>query len=78
MASAVPSGSNVAYSLVSGAGNKIVSNGVNINAVYMQGNATASQIQIFTREGRQIAGTPLSQTDVVDFLTVENGFVEGA
>ena len=44
----------------------------------MQGNATASQMQIFTREGRQIAGTPLSQTDVVDFLTVENGFVEGA
>ena len=78
LASAVPSGSNVAYSLVSGAGNKIVSNGVNINAVYMQGNATASQMQIFTREGRQIAGTPLSQTDVVDFLTVENGFVEGA
>ena len=78
LASAVPSGSNVAYSLVSGAGNKIVSNGVNINAVYMQGNDTASQIQIFTREGRQIAGTPLSQTDVVDFLTVENGFVEGA
>ena len=78
LASTVPSGSNVAYSLVSGAGNKIVSNGVNINAVYMQGNATASQMQIFTREGRQIAGTPLSQTDVVDFLTVENGFVEGA
>ncbi|AGI68540.1 FlgK-like flagellar hook-associated protein [Octadecabacter antarcticus 307] len=38
----------------------------------------ASDIRIFTREGRQIAGSPLHATEVAKFLTVENGFSESA
>ena len=34
----------------------------------------ASQIQIFTREGRHLAGTVLSSSEIAEFLTVENGF----
>ncbi|WP_354689972.1 flagellar hook-associated protein FlgK [Lentibacter algarum] len=42
------------------------------------GNDTGSQIQVFTREGRQIAGTPLSDADVMQYLTPANGFLETA
>jgi flagellar hook-associated protein 1 FlgK len=38
----------------------------------------ASDIRIFTREGRQIAGSPLQTSEVAQFLTQENGFVKGA
>lgn len=41
-------------------------------------NPKASDIQIFTREGRQIAGTPLAAADIVRLLTPENGFAPGA
>ncbi|MAI60770.1 MAG: flagellar hook-associated protein FlgK [Rickettsiales bacterium] len=34
----------------------------------------ASQIQIFTREGRHLAGTVLSTSEIAEFLTEENGF----
>ena len=34
----------------------------------------ASDIQIFTREGRHIAGSPMSETEIVNFLSEENGF----
>ena len=42
------------------------------------GNATASQIQVFTREGRQIVGLPLTSSEVINYLTPENGFLEQA
>lgn len=35
---------------------------------------SASDIQIFTREGRHLAGTPLTQTQIADIITPENGF----
>ncbi len=34
----------------------------------------ASQVQIFTREGRHLAGTVLSTSEIAEFLTEENGF----
>lgn len=40
--------------------------------------SSASDIQIFTREGVQIAGTPLSQADVIRYLTGANGFLPDA
>ena len=43
-----------------------------------QGNATASQVQVFTREGRQIAGVPLSASEVINYLTPANGFLKNA
>ena len=35
---------------------------------------TASEIQIFTREGRHIAGTVLSESEIAEHLTEANGF----
>ncbi len=35
---------------------------------------TASKIQIFTREGRHIAGTVLSESEIAEHLTESNGF----
>ena len=42
------------------------------------GLADVSNLQIFTRDGRQIAGTALSQSEVVGFLTEANGFLAEA
>ena len=35
---------------------------------------SASQIQVFTREGRHLAGTVLSDSEIAEYLTEENGF----
>ena len=40
--------------------------------------SAASDIQIFTREGVQIAGTALSQADVIRYLSAANGFLPDA
>ena len=40
--------------------------------------SSASDIQVFTREGVQIAGTALSQADVIRYLTAANGFLPDA
>jgi flagellar hook-associated protein 1 FlgK len=53
------------------------SSGVELGASITRGQA-ASDIRIFTREGRQIAGTPLQVSEVAGLLTVENGFAKGA
>jgi flagellar hook-associated protein 1 FlgK len=54
-----------------------------ISAVSAGGNALltditsgkpASDIRIFTREGRQVSGTPLAAAEVAQLLTTENGF----
>lgn len=42
------------------------------------GLADVSNLQIFTRDGRQIAGTALSQSEVVGLLTEANGFLAEA
>ena len=39
---------------------------------------TPSDIQIFTREGRHIAGTSLTTSEISSLLTSDNGFVDGA
>jgi flagellar hook-associated protein 1 FlgK len=53
------------------------STGVELGAALTLGQA-ASDIRVFTREGRQIAGPPLQPSEVEVLLTVENGFAEGA
>ena len=42
------------------------------------GLADVSNLQVFTRDGRQIAGTALSQSDVITYLTEANGFLPEA
>ena len=46
-----------------------------INANVINPTVTAaSELQIFTREGRHIAGSVLSDSEIAEFLTQENGF----
>ena len=45
-----------------------------INGVVVAEAVPAAEPQIFTRDGRQIAGAPLSPQQATDLLTVENGF----
>jgi len=42
------------------------------------GLAEVSNLQVFTRDGRQIAGTALSQSEIVGYLTEANGFLAEA
>jgi flagellar hook-associated protein 1 len=42
------------------------------------GLADVSNLQVFTRDGRQIAGTALSQSEVITYLTEANGFLPEA
>jgi len=42
------------------------------------GSPNVSNLQVFTRDGRQIAGTALSQADIVGLLTEANGFLAEA
>ena len=48
-----------------------------INAV-KQSSDNASNIQIFTREGRHIAGSPLTKLEKSTFMSTANGFSEHA
>ncbi len=48
-----------------------------INAV-KQSSDNASNIQIFTREGRHIAGSPLTKLEKSTFMSTGNGFSENA
>ena len=60
--------------------NKQFSSGAITSGTTINGNVTnpsitvASQMQIFTREGRHLAGTVLTDAEVVEYLTEENGF----
>ena len=52
-----------------------VSTGSTINGVINNPTiTTASELQVFTREGRHLAGTVLTTSQVATFLTEENGF----
>jgi flagellar hook-associated protein 1 FlgK len=52
--------------------------GETINGAISKREDRASTIQVFTREGRQIAGTPLSDAEVMGLLTPKNGFLDTA
>ena len=56
-----------------------VSTGSTINGVITNpAVSTASNLQIFTREGRHISGTVLSSCEVATFMNQENGFNSSA
>ena len=56
-----------------------VSTGSTINGVITNpAVSTASNLQIFTREGRHISGTVLSSSEVATYMTQENGFNSSA
>ena len=54
-----------------------ISSGTTINGNINNPSITnASQIQIFTREGRHLSGTVLSDSEIAEYLTEENGFTK--
>jgi len=58
-----------------------IAGGTSISGTVTAAEDTASDIAIFTREGRQIAGTVPNETDqetLQGYMTEENGFFEGA
>jgi flagellar hook-associated protein 1 len=59
------------------AASAVSSSGSSIGATVTQGQQ-ASDIRVFTREGRQIAGIPLNTDEVANLLTVDNGFAREA
>jgi flagellar hook-associated protein 1 FlgK len=61
-----------------GAGSIAITGSVAVAGTLITGNATPSTVQVFTREGRHVAGTPLAQSELVGLLTEENGFMPQA
>ncbi|MEL0034536.1 MAG: hypothetical protein VW712_16315, partial [Paracoccaceae bacterium] len=49
-----------------------------IAGLIVPGSTDASDLQIFTKEGVHLAGTPLSQTQIQSFVSAANGFSAGA
>ncbi len=41
-------------------------------------SALPSNVQVFTREGRHLAGTPLTKEDIAKLISTDNGFNKGA
>jgi len=73
-------GGNLTLSLASGDfedGATVTAGADTINAV-RQTSDDASNVQIFTREGRHIAGSPLTKLEKSTFMSTANGFTEQA
>ena len=49
-----------------------------ISAIKIDGDTASAELQIFTREGVQLTGTPLTDNQVYNFITETNGFNSGA
>ena len=58
-------------------GGEFTVDGVSTNGV-LSPVTEASDVQVFTREGRHIAGTPLSSTQILELVKEDNGFSESA
>ena len=61
-----------------GAGVPSLSAGVGSIEAIVKDAVSASNFQIFTREGRHLAGGSLTQEDITNLLTVKNGFTAEA
>ena len=71
--SSTSSSLNIASSSAAFTSASVTTSSKTINAS-VTASKDASDIQIFTREGRHIAGSPMSETEIVNFLSEENGF----
>ena len=76
-------GGNLTLSLASGAFNsdqnlQLFSSSIGNTRASIKSRTSASDLQIFTKEGRHLAGSPLSNDEIAEFLTLGNGFNKGA
>ena len=62
----------------SGSGVPAIATGTISNAATVSDSVAASDLQVFTREGRQLAGVALTDAQITEFMTVENGFDSSA
>ena len=74
---------NLTISLASGSFNsdqslQVFSSSIGTSRASIKSRTTASDLQIFTKEGRHLAGSPLSTDQIAEFMTVGNGFNKGA
>ena len=74
---------NLTISLASGSFNsdqnlQLFSSSIGNTRANIKSPTAASDLQIFTKEGRHLAGSPLSNDEIANFLTLENGFNDGA
>ncbi len=47
-------------------------------SLYLDGASAGQQLQVFTRDGRQLIGQPLDATQQAQIMTTDNGFAAGA
>ena len=59
-------------------GNMIFSSGTVLQPEITDREATAAGIQVFTREGRHVAGSVLDASAQASLMTADNGFIDGA
>lgn len=78
--SAAGAGGELTFAAASGnfTAASITGPGLSATGVLTAGAAQGGTIQIFTREGRQISGTPMSAAEAALLFTEANGFLPGA
>ncbi|MAI97125.1 MAG: flagellar hook-associated protein FlgK [Rhodobacteraceae bacterium] len=74
---------NLTISLASGSFNsdqslQLFSSSIGASRATVKSRSAASDLQIFTKEGRHLAGSPLSTDEIAEFLTIGNGFNKGS
>ncbi len=63
---------------ITGSGIPSVATGVGVNTAAVSAAVNASDLQIFTREGRHLAGVAFSDAQITEFMTTGNGFDDEA
>ena len=57
-----------------GSGIPSIATGVGVNTAAVSAAVDASDLQVFTREGRHLAGVAFTDTQITEFMTTANGF----
>lgn len=63
---------------ITGSGVPSISTGVGVNTAAVSASVSASDLQIFTREGRHLAGAAFSDAQITEFMKSGNGFDDEA
>ena len=76
-------GGNLTISLASGSFNsdqnlQLFSSSIGTSRATVKSRTSASDLQIFTKEGRHLAGSPLTTEQIAEFMTLGNGFNKGS
>ena len=64
--------------VASGSGAPAIATGTISNSATVSNSVVASDLQVITREGRHIAGVALTDSQITEFMTAQNGFDNSA